>query len=105
MDGCWAGWMSAQQRERVVLFCIGPGIGADLLDAGGGAENHGNAARAGIGSFWGSGSGCAGNGRESGDGCVGENYGHLGGDVFVSVSDFGLVLSEGKSPKISGILC
>src|SRR5258707_14730427 len=26
MDGCWAGWMSVQQRERVVLFCIGPGL-------------------------------------------------------------------------------
>jgi len=56
------GWMGAvlggcRSAAREGCFILHwSWVGADLLDAGGGAENHGNAARAGIGSFWGSGS-------------------------------------------------
>ena len=80
-----------QQPERFDLLCSSLGIGADLLDAGGGAENHGNAAGTGFRSYGGGGSGCAGNGDESGDRSVGENYDHFGGNVFVSEPDSGLV--------------
>src|SRR5882762_1618982 len=93
-------WTRAQQRERFVLFDVGPGVSTDFLDAGCGAENHGNAAGTNSGSFRGGGSGCASNGNESGDGCVGENYDHIGGNVFVPELDSGHVQSRNRSEGI-----
>src|SRR6266481_841663 len=97
-------WTRAQQRERFVLFDVGPGISTDFLDAGRGAENHGNAAGTDSGSIRGGGSGCAGNGYESGDGGVGQDYDHVGGNVFVSELDSGRVQSRSRSQGIQEFL-
>src|SRR5947208_5797653 len=104
MDGRWVWPIPAQQPERFDLFCSSLGIGVDLLDAGGGAENHGNAAGTGVRSYGSGGSGCAGNGHESGYRRIGQDYDDLSGNVFVPELDSGLVQSRGRSQGIQEFL-
>jgi len=83
--------LPVQQPEKVDLLGSSLGTGVDLRDPGGGAETHGNPAWTGFRSYGSNGSECAGNSDESGDGRVGENYRHFGGNVFVPEPDSGLV--------------